>query len=641
MRLLAILLCLLVCFGLSAQEKRHTFEVGEKSFLLDGKPFVVKAAEIHYARIPADYWEHRIQMCKALGMNTICIYVFWNYHEQQEGVYDFSGEKDLSRFMKLCQKHDMWVIVRPGPYVCAEWEMGGLPWWLLKKKEMKLRSLDTDFMTAVGRFERRLAQELSPYMIKNGGNILMVQVENEFGSYGTDKPYMMAMRDSLRVAGWDNMPMFQCDWSSNFQNNALDDLIWTLNFGTNAKPLKQFDKLRELRPNAPMMCSEYWSGWFDGWGRAHETRPAEAMVKGIGEMLDNNISFSLYMTHGGTSFGHWAGSNNTKFSPDCTSYDYDAPINEQGSATEKYYKLRDLLQKHSTHKLPAVPKPKPIIAVPEIAFKEYATLEDNVSRRVTTQSPLSFEEMDFGYGSAIYTCLLPQCAEGYLRITECNDLARVFVNGQLIGELYRGLNFQNTLKMPAVNEGDTLTIFIEAMGRVNYSRMIHDRKGITEKVELISTLSAGQEVVYSLKNWEVRLIEAQSVPTKWCEAQSNAPGYYKSTFKLKKTGDTFLDMSAWGKGFVWVNGHCLGRFWQVGPQQTLYCPGCWLKKGDNEIIVMDIIGPRKTTVEGLTTPIIDKLRKELLPNDAVVLQTKRRELRNTDSVGNDVAPGAK
>lgn len=641
MRLLAILLCLLVCIGVSAQEKRHTFEVGEKSFLLDGKPFVVKAAEIHYARIPADYWEHRIQMCKALGMNTICIYVFWNYHEQQEGVYDFSGEKDLSRFMKLCQKHDMWVIVRPGPYVCAEWEMGGLPWWLLKKKEMKLRSLDTDFMTAVGRFERRLAQELSPYMIKNGGNILMVQVENEFGSYGTDKPYMMAMRDSLRVAGWDNMPMFQCDWSSNFQNNALDDLIWTLNFGTNAKPLKQFDKLRELRPNAPMMCSEYWSGWFDGWGRAHETRPAEAMVKGIGEMLDNNISFSLYMTHGGTSFGHWAGSNNTKFSPDCTSYDYDAPINEQGSATEKYYKLRDLLQQHSTHKLPAVPKPKPIIAVPEIAFKEYATLEDNVSRRVTTQSPLSFEEMDFGYGSAIYTCLLPQCAEGYLRITECNDFARVFVNGQLIGELYRGLNFQNTLKIPAVNEGDTLTIFIEAMGRVNYSRMIHDRKGITEKVELISTLSAGHEVVYSLKNWEVRLIEAQSVPTKWCEAQSNAPGYYKSTFKLKKTGDTFLDMSAWGKGFVWVNGHCLGRFWQVGPQQTLYCPGCWLKKGDNEIIVMDIIGPRKTTVEGLTTPVIDKLRKELLPNDAVVLQTKRRELRNTDSVGNDAAPGAK
>lgn len=641
MRLLAILLCLLVCFGVSAQEKRHTFEVGEKSFLLDGKPFVVKAAEIHYARIPADYWEHRIQMCKALGMNTICIYVFWNYHEQQEGVYDFSGEKDLSRFMKLCQKHDMWVIVRPGPYVCAEWEMGGLPWWLLKKKEMKLRSLDTDFMTAVGRFERRLAQELSPYMIKNGGNILMVQVENEFGSYGTDKPYMMAMRDSLRVAGWDNMPMFQCDWSSNFQNNALDDLIWTLNFGTNAKPLKQFDKLRELRPNAPMMCSEYWSGWFDGWGRAHETRPAEAMVKGISEMLDNNISFSLYMTHGGTSFGHWAGSNNTKFSPDCTSYDYDAPINEQGSATEKYYKLRALLQQHSTHKLPAVPKPKPIIAVPEIAFKEYATLEDNVSRRVTTQSPLSFEEMDFGYGSAIYTCLLPQCAEGYLRITECNDFARVFVNGQLIGELYRGLNFQNTLKMPAVNEGDTLTIFIEAMGRVNYSRMIHDRKGITEKVELISTLSAGHEVVYSLKNWEVRLIEAQSVPTKWREAQGNAPGYYKSTFKLKKTGDTFLDMSAWGKGFVWVNGHCLGRFWQVGPQQTLYCPGCWLKKGDNEIIVMDIIGPQKTTVEGLTTPVIDKLRKELLPNDAVVLQTKRRELRNTDSVGNDAAPGAK
>lgn len=635
--------------GLQAQKKvTHTFETGEKVFMLDGKPFVIKAAEIHYSRIPADYWEHRIMMCKSLGMNTICIYVFWNYHEQEEGVYDFSGERDLSRFMKLCQKHDMWVIVRPGPYVCAEWEMGGLPWWLLKKNDMQLRSLNTDFMTAVGRFERRLAKELSPFMLKNGGNILMVQVENEFGSYGTDKPYMTALRDSLRAAGWDNMPMFQCDWSSNFQNNALDDLIWTLNFGTNAKPVEQFKKLRQLRPNAPMMCSEYWSGWFDGWGRAHETRSADAMVKGIGTMLDNGISFSLYMTHGGTSFGHWAGSNNTAFSPDCTSYDYDAPINEQGSATEKYHKLRELLQKHSATKLPAIPKVKPIIEVPDVTFGQYAELTENITRTEKAFSPVNFEALNFGYGSAIYSCVLPKCAEGYIRITECNDFARVFVNGKLIGELYRGANFQNTLKMPAVEEGDTLTIFIEAMGRVNYSRMIHDRKGITEKVEMFTQLESGHEVVYSLKNWTIDLLDSRTLPTKWAAltAQSTMgkygkAGYYKGSFKVKRQGDTFLDMSTWGKGFVWVNGHCLGRFWQVGPQQTLFCPGCWLKKGENEIVVMDIIGPEQVSVRGVKTPVIDKLRKELIPNDAVKLQTKKSSIRNTDTQGNDAAPGAK
>lgn len=642
MRIRTLLFSLLMCLSVVAQTaKPHTFEVGDKTFLLDGKPFVIKAAEIHYARIPADYWEHRIQMCKALGMNTICIYVFWNYHEEQEGVYDFSGERDLSRFMKLCQKHDMWVIVRPGPYVCAEWEMGGLPWWLLKHEDMKLRSLDDNFMTAVGRFERRLAQELSPYMLKNGGNILMVQVENEFGSYDVDKPYMTAMRDSLRAAGWNNMPMFQCDWSSNFQNNALDDLIWTLNFGTNARPVEQFKKLREMRPDAPMMCSEYWSGWFDGWGRAHETRPADAMVNGISQMLDNGISFSLYMTHGGTSFGHWAGSNNTKFSPDCTSYDYDAPINEQGVATEKYHKLRALLQKYSDEKLPSIPKPKPVIAVPTVMFDAYASLTDNVSRVEKSYSPLNFEVMNFGYGSALYQCVLPECGDGYLRITECNDFARVFVNDSLVGELYRGLNFQNTLKMPAVKEGDVLKIFVEAMGRVNYSKMIHDRKGITEKVELITTLPSGHEAVYSLKNWTASLIDARTLPAKWNSLQENKPGYYRGTFNVKRLGDTFLDLSTWGKGFVWVNGHCLGRFWNVGPQQTLYCPGCWLKKGENEIVVMDIIGPEKVVMSGVTEPVIDKLRKECLPSDAVELQTKSDKIRNIDSVGNDAAPGAK
>ena len=301
-----------------------TEEAGKNTFLLDGKPFVVKAAELHYTRIPQAYWDHRIEMCKALGMNTICIYIFWNIHEQEEGKFDFTGQNDIAAFCRAAQKHGMYVIIRPGPYVCAEWEMGGLPWWLLKKKDVALRTLDPYYMERVGIFMKEVGKQLAPLQVNKGGNIIMVQVENEYGSYGTDKPYVSAVRDLVRESGFTDVPLFQCDWSSNFTRNALDDLIWTINFGTGANIDQQFKKLKELRPETPLMCSEFWSGWFDHWGRKHETRPAKDMVQGIKEMLDRNISFSLYMTHGGTTFGHWGGANNPAYSAMCSSYDYDA-----------------------------------------------------------------------------------------------------------------------------------------------------------------------------------------------------------------------------------------------------------------------------------------------------------------------------
>ena len=323
-----------------AADVKHDFAVGDKTFLMDGKPFVVNAAEVHYPRIPRPYWEHRIKMCKALGMNTLCLYVFWNIHEQKEGVYDFTGQNDVAEFCRLAQKNDMFVIVRPGPYVCAEWEMGGLPWWLLKKKDIKLRERDPYFMERVRLFEKEVGKQLAPLTVENGGPIIMAQVENEYGSYGTDKPYVSEIRDIVKQSGFDKVALFQCDWSSNFTNNGLDDLTWTMNFGTGANIDQQFRRLGELRPNAPKMCSEFWSGWFDKWGARHETRPADDMVAGIDEMLSKGISFSLYMTHGGTSFGHWAGANSPGFAPDVTSYDYDAPINEWGQPTEKYWILR-------------------------------------------------------------------------------------------------------------------------------------------------------------------------------------------------------------------------------------------------------------------------------------------------------------
>ena len=321
---LAALLTLSPATGFAAQ-KPGDFTVGNKTFLLNGQPFIVKAAEVHYPRIPRPYWEHRIQMCKALGMNAVCIYIFWNIHEQREGEFNFTGNNDVAEFCRLAQKNGLYVIVRPGPYVCAEWEMGGLPWWLLKKKDIRLRERDPYFMERVKIFEEKVGEQLKPLTIQNGGPIIMIQVENEYGSYGEDKPYVSEIRDCLRSIYGKELSLFQCDWSSNFEKNGLDDLTWTMNFGTGANIDQQFRRLGELRPNAPKMCSEFWSGWFDKWGARHETRPAKDMVDGMDEMLSKGISFSLYMTHGGTSFGHWAGANSPGFAPDVTSYDYDAP----------------------------------------------------------------------------------------------------------------------------------------------------------------------------------------------------------------------------------------------------------------------------------------------------------------------------
>jgi len=603
-------LSMAVCTNAQTKSSGGTFEAGKNTFLLNGKPFVIKAAEIHYPRVPDAYWEHRIEMCKSLGMNTLCLYVFWNLHEQKPDEYDFTGNKDIARFCRLAQKHGMYVIVRPGPYVCAEWEMGGLPWWLLKK-DVKLRTLDTYYMERVRKFMKEIGKQLADLQITRGGNIIMVQVENEYGSYGTDKPYVTAIRDIVRESGFTEVPLFQCDWSSNFTNNALDDLLWTMNFGTGANIDSQFKKLKELRPETPLMCSEFWSGWFDHWGRKHETRDGAIMVAGLKDMLDQNISFSLYMTHGGTTFGHWGGANNPAYSAMCSSYDYDAPINESGNVTPKFWQLRELLSKYVApgEKLADVPAAYPVIEIPEIKFEKAAPLFANLPAPKKSVDIKPMEQFDQGWGSILYRTTLPAVKAGTtLVITEMHDWAQIYVNGKLIARLDRR-HGEDRVDLPALKAGARLDILIEAMGRVNFDKSIHDRKGITQKVELISTGNA-----VSLKNWTVYNLpdDYQSALNKKyiAKGKQSMPAYYRATFNLQKIGDTFLDMETWGKGQVWVNGHAMGRFWEIGPQQTLYMPGCWLKKGENEIIVLDLKGPKQATIKGLSKPILDMLREK-------------------------------
>lgn len=613
------------------------FTVGKGTFLLNGQPFVVKAAEVHYPRIPRAYWDHRIKMCKALGMNTLCLYVFWNIHEQREGQFDFTGQNDVAAFCRLAQKNGMYVIVRPGPYVCAEWEMGGLPWWLLKKKDIRLREQDPYFMERVDIFEQKVAEQLAPLTIQRGGPVIMVQVENEYGSYGEDKAYVAQIRDVLRkywgpagqggqARGEAAAPlMFQCDWSSNFTKNGLNDLVWTMNFGTGANIDDQFRRLGELRPDAPKMCSEFWSGWFDKWGARHETRPAKDMVAGIDEMLSKGISFSLYMTHGGTSFGHWAGANSPGFAPDVTSYDYDAPINEYGHATPKYHELRTMMAQYNDGKaMPAVPKaPMPLVSFPKVKLSKAVSLRHFATRTVNSRNVKSFEEMDLGWGSAFYTTTLPEISQpSLLTINDAHDFAQVFIDREYVGKIDRVKN-EKTLMLPAVKAGAKLTILVEAMGRINFGRAIKDFKGITRNVTL-STQAGNHELTYDLKDWQIDLMpdDADTILTRLKAPFDDVvivtdvkngrrhPGVHYGTFTLGKVGDTFINMENFGKGQVYVNGHALGRFWSIGPQQTLYAPGCWLKKGKNEIVVLDVVGTDNPTLWGQDHPELDKLQLE-------------------------------
>ena len=652
-----------------AAKTTETFAVGNKTFLLNGKPFVVKAAEVHYPRIPRPYWEHRIQMCKSLGMNAVCIYIFWNIHEQREGQFDFTGQNDVAEFCRLAQKNGMYVIVRPGPYVCAEWEMGGLPWWLLKKKDIRLREQDPYFMERVKLFEQKVGEQLAPLTLKNGGPIIMIQVENEYGSYGENKPYVSEIRDCLRGIYGQDMPLFQCDWASNFEKNGLDDLVWTMNFGTGANIDSQFRRLGELRPNAPKMCSEFWSGWFDKWGARHETRGAEDMVNGLDEMLSKGISFSLYMTHGGTSFGHWAGANSPGFAPDVTSYDYDAPINEYGQATPKFWKLREMMQKYTDKKLPAAPKaPMPIIEVPKFELTEFAPLYNGFDWDYyvehsdllrTNGAPKTFEEVDMGWGMMLYSTRLPEIgdvkAEGVtlhpadkdkwactLNL-DAHDFAQVFIDGKYIGTIDR-VKGEKTLKLPAIKQGQELQILVEGMGRINFGRAIKDFKGLIGSPTITGTIGGWHlsgvdeaKITFTPNRWEnMRIPDDYEVAVKAFEMQKKNPttqesisvprigrtmryawesedlmfgrGYYRGYFTLKKVGDTFLNFETWGKGQVYVNGHALGRIWSIGPQQTLYVPGCWLQKGKNEVIVLDVVGPKEKVVWGQKEPELNKLQ---------------------------------
>lgn len=585
---------------------KHTFAIGESDFLLDNQRFQIRCGELHFARIPEEYWEHRLKLCKAMGLNTVCAYLFWNYHEFEPGKYQWTGDRDVVKFCKMAQKEGLWVILRPGPYACAEWEMGGLPWWLLKNSDIKLRTKDPIFISATQKWMKEVGRVLGPQQITKGGPILMVQVENEYGYFADDAEYMGLMRQALIDGGFD-VPLFACNPPFALKRGLRPDLFNVVNFGSN--PESGFKALREIQPTGPLMCGEFYPGWFDTWGLPHHTGNTETYLADLEYMFKNNASFSIYMAHGGTTFGLWAGCDRP-FKPDVSSYDYDAPISEAGWVGDKFEKTRTLMSKYLLpgESLPEAPAANTVIEIPEFYLQEFAPVLSNLPQPKKDITPRNMEAYDQGQGYIVYRTTLPAGEACKLEAKEVRDFAWVFVGGKQVGVMDRR-NRTFTVSIPKRTKSEILDILLVPMGRINFGVEVHDRKGLHSPVS-ITTGSKTEE----LKNWNIYNLDFPKEyfsSLKWQKGKTAAPAFWQSEFTLTSTGDVFLDVSTWGKGVVWINGHCLGRFWNIGPTQTMYIPGPWLKKGVNKVIVLDVIGPREAKLAGLKQPVLGQLHPEL------------------------------
>ncbi|MBP6715707.1 MAG: beta-galactosidase [Acidobacteria bacterium] len=586
-RLVAVTVaCVLALSTVSAQSQRHTFSLGANDFLLDGKPLQIIACEMHPARIPVEYWQHRIQMAKAMGCNTVAAYIFWNYHETDEGKFDFTTTNhDLAKFFDLVKAEGMWALLRPGPYVCAEWDFGGIPSYLLKDPELRVRSMYPRYMKAAERYMAALAVELKSSLVTRGGSILMVQVENEYGSYANDRTYMSRLRDVWKQNGVD-VPFFTGDGPTPYMLEAgsLPGAAVGLDSGSDEK---HWTLARSINPGVPVFSSETYPGWLTHWGEKWQRPGIPALVKEVTWLLDNKKSFNFYVAHGGTNFGFTAGANSggKGYEPDVTSYDYDAPIDEQGRATPKFMALRELIGKYlpAGATLPAIPAPIPVMAIPEFAMTPIASLRDQLPAPVKSVHPRPFEYYGQNQGLALYRTTLVGRKSGKLIITDLHDFATIYVDGKLIGTLDRRLG-EKSIDLPAATSAmPVLDILVEGMGHINFAQEIIDRKGITDRV----TLSG-----MTLMNWDVFLMPLTDASI----------GSFKGTFTLETTADTYIDMTGYKKGVVWVNGHNLGRYWDIGPQTKLYCPASWLKKGRNDIVVLDLLKTDASPLRGSDTP---------------------------------------
>lgn len=626
MKKLRYLLLLLAILPLGTfAQKKISFEIKDGDFYLNGKATPIYSGEMHYSRIPHEYWRHRLQMMKGMGLNTVATYVFWNWHETEPGKWDFEGDKNLAEYIKIAGEEDMMVILRPGPYVCAEWEFGGYPWWLQNIEGMEIRRDNEHFLKYTKLYIERLFKEVGHLQCTNGGPIIMVQCENEFGSYVSQRKdipleehraYNAKIKQQLADAGF-NVPLFTSDGSWLFEGGSTPGALPTANGENNIENLKKV--VNEYHNGkGPYMVAEFYPGWLSHWAEPFPQISASRIAKQTEEYIKNNVSFNFYMVHGGTNFAFTAGANYDKrrdIQPDLTSYDYDAPISEAGWVTAKYDSIRNVMKKYVKN-IPDAPTAIPVIEIPSIKLDKVADVLGYTSRIKPTsnEEPLTFEQMNQGYGYVLYSRHFNQPISGTLAIPGLRDYAVIYIDGEKVGELNRNTQtYEMEIEVPF---NATLQILVENMGRINYgSEIVHNTKGIISPITI-----AGQPIS---GNWEIYQLPMSEVPDftklgnnnvfKNGSSQANrlkdCPVLYEGTFTLDETGDTFIDMEAWGKGIIFINGHNIGRYWKVGPQQTLYIPGVWLKKGENKIVIFEQLNETPMTeVKTVKTPILMNLK---------------------------------
>ncbi|WP_405869845.1 beta-galactosidase [Streptomyces zaomyceticus] len=571
-------------------------QTDKAGFLLDGRPFRFLSGGLHYFRVHPEQWRDRLRKARLMGLNTVETYVPWNLHQPRPDRFVLDGGLDLPRFLELAAAEGLHVLLRPGPYICAEWEGGGLPSWLLAEPDIRLRSRDPRFLAAVDDFFGRLLPPLRPHLASRGGPVLAVQVENEYGAYGDDTAYLEHIADSLRAHGVD-VPLFTCDQPVDLERGALPGVLATANFGS--RSAHHLAALRARRPEGPLMTTEFWIGWFDRWGAHHVVRDPARAAGELDELLATGASVNFYMFHGGTNFGFTNGANDKHtYRPTVTSYDYDAPLDEAGDPTEKYTAFRDVIAKYAPVPGGPVPAPGAKLTVPGITLTQSAELLPNAAALapgIDSRRPLTMEEVEQDFGFVLYETALPLPGPTLLEVEQVRDRAQVFVDGQPVGVLERE-NHERALAFTVPRAGSTLSVLVENQGRVNYGQGIHDRKGL-----LGAVLLDGAE----LADWTSRPLPLTALEDVTFTAGTTTPvgpAFHRGTFEITEPADTFLHLDGWTKGNAWINGFALGRYWSRGPQRSLYVPAPVLRAGTNEVVVLELhAGHRARTVDLLDT----------------------------------------
>ena len=560
----------------------------ENNFLMDGKPYRIISGAIHYFRIHPDYWHDRLSKLRACGFNTVETYTCWNLHERREGEFDFSGILDIERFISIAESLGLNVIVRPGPYICSEWEFGGLPSWLLRYPNIGLRCCDPVYLEKVTPYYRELLSRIRPHLSTNGGGVIMMQVENEYGSYGDDSEYIRRVAEIYRENGID-CQLFTSDGTCLWMlsGGTVPELLAVANFGSGIK--KNASALAGFREGQPFMCGEFWCGWFDHWYEKHHTRTAGDVSAMVQEFFDVNGSFNFYMFHGGTNFSFWNGANHTgeQYQPTITSYDYCAPLSEAGDMTDTYYAIRDVIERNTGVKAPDLPvSNSEKAAYGEIALTEYAPLFENLtslSSPIRAAYPQTMEQLQQDFGYTVYSTEICGPIEPLeLILTHLHDRAHIFLDGKLVGLRERTRRHDSVKIALAKGESVKLDILVENMGRVNYGPKLFDQKGIVGGVRL------GQRFHFGWDHYCLPMDDLSAL--KWQDTVSGAvPAFYRGVLRVEgKPADTFVRLDGFEKGFVTVNGFNVGRYYNsAGPQRTLYVPAPLLHDGDNEIVVFE------------------------------------------------------